>query len=193
MIKEFTCSMFGVVSIFVFIFPAELQSLHLISSTSFTKCSKIRAEPCKVLYVHWKRAGPVLSWVFEHGNASDCSISSGGGELPPTTVVQEPWTSQMVIKLSKAGLPGLQEVLGTPHGRTVTPHPISMAWVAKSMARVLWESVPDGFVQPITRCTLTFAVSLCLEREQYSWLFFLLSQPCIRTRFLPWLVWWQRK
>lgn len=60
--------------------------------------------------MHWKKADPVLSGVFEHGNTSGCSISSeDGGELPPSTVVQEPCTSQMVIKLSKQGLPGLQE------------------------------------------------------------------------------------
>lgn len=111
MIKGFTCSMFSVVSVFVFAFilPAEHQILLLISSTSFSKSSKIRAEPCKVLHVHWKIADPVLSEVFEHGNTSGCSISGGGGELPPTTVVQEPCTSQMVIKLSKQGLPGLRE------------------------------------------------------------------------------------
>lgn len=110
MIKEFTSPRFDVVSGFgfVFIFPAELQLLHLISSTSFSKCSKIRAVPCKMLHVHWKKAGLVLSGVFEHGDTSGCSISSERGELPPSTLVQQPCTSQMVIKLSKQGLPGLQ-------------------------------------------------------------------------------------
>lgn len=31
------------------------------------------------------------------------------GELPPSTVVQEPCTSQIVTEVSKQGLPGLQE------------------------------------------------------------------------------------
>lgn len=149
---------FGVVSIFVFIFPAEFQILPLISSTPFSRWSKIRAEPCKMLHVHWKRADSVLSEVFGHGNTAGCSISSGGGELPPTIVVQEPCTSQTVIKLSKQGLPVLQEAYSwcsTWKDCHSSSHSHGMCSPEHGQSAV---GVSSRFVQSISWCTLIFTV-----------------------------------
>lgn len=188
---------FGVVSIFVFvsIFPAELQILHLISSASFSKCSKIRAEPCKVLHVHWKRADPVLSGLFGHGNTSGCSISSGGGELPPRTVVQEPCTSQVAIKLSKQGLPGLQESCSWPstwkdcHSSSRT-HGVSSPEHGQSAGGVSSRWVCTAYYMVYTHF---HCLSVLGKRAVFLALSPGFTAVYIHTRFLPWLVWSQRK
>lgn len=178
---------FGVVSTFVFIFPADLQILHLISSTSFSKCSKIRAEHCKV---HWKRADPVLSGVFGHGNTSGCSISSGGRNLPPTTVVQEPCTSQTVIKLSKQGLPGFQESCSwhsmwkdchsssRTHGVSSPEHGQSAVGVSSRWVCAAYYMVYTHF----------HCLSVLGKRAAFLALFPGFTAVYIHTRFLPWLV-----
>ena len=154
-------------------------------------CSKIRAEPCKLLHVHWEGADPAPSGVSGHGNTSGCSISHGGGASPPTAMVQEPCTSQPAVKLSKQGLLGLWEACSWL-SMWKDCHPSSLTHGVRSTGPREWSECCGSQLQ-MGLCSLlhgvrSFSLSLCLEREQYSWLFCLVSQPYIHTGFLGWLV-----
>lgn len=157
-------------------------------------CSKIRAEPCKLLHVHWEIADPVFSRVSRHGNASGCSVSCGWGTLP-----QQLWCkSHALLSWSlncqnKACLGSRKLVLGSPHGRT---HPSSLTLGVRSTGPRAWPECCGSQLQ-MGLCSLLHSVcSFSLsswEREQYSWFFCLVSQPYICTGFLPWLVRLHRK
>lgn len=189
MIKELTCSRFFLfVYSFVFSSQQKFRSLTWFLHLPFNICSKIRAEPCKLPHVHWEIADPALIGILGHGNTSGCSISCGAGApLWQLRCKGHALLSWSLNCQSKACLGFGNFVLGSPvEGlSSLIPYPWNEEHGARSVAKVLWESALGGFAQPVTWSILFFTLSLCLEKEENSWLFCLVFTAYICTGFYP--------
>lgn len=184
MIKELTCSrVFFCLFTRLFFLPSRNSDL----SHGFYIFLLIY-EPCKLPHLHWEIADPALIGILGHGNTSGCSIGCGAGaplwQLRCKGCALLSWSLNCQ---SKACLGFGNFILGSPvEGlSSLIPYPWHEEHGARSAARVLWESAPGGFAQPVTWYILFFTLSLCSEKEENSWLFCLVFTAYICTGFYP--------
>lgn len=126
------------------------------------------------MHVHWEVAEPSACWGPWAQKQFWLQRQPWWGSSLQPAMVQELWSSQPVVKLSKQGLLELCEAC-TCISMWKECQSSSLTHGVKSMGPRVWSECCGSQLQ-VALCSLvhgvhSFSLSLCLEIEQYSWLY----------------------